>query len=130
MDIEIAALCDAATEQAGKLNLLGTFDRITASQFPFMHPLCAVVYRIRFNWSEQGAHAFKVNFIDADGRPIMPPLESRMEIRIPDGRESSVANVILMIQGLRFAAPGLYAIDLTVDGTPQRSLPLTIEKAS
>ena len=130
MDIEIAALCDAATEQAGKLNLLGTFDRITASQFPFMHPLCAVVYRIRFNWPEQGAHAFKVNFIDADGRSIMPPLESHMEIRVPEKRESSVANVILMIQGLRFPAPGLYAVDLSIDGNPHRSLPLAVEKGS
>ncbi|HNW92061.1 MAG TPA: hypothetical protein PKM88_04025 [bacterium] len=128
MDIEIAALCDAATEQAGKLNLLGTFDRITTSQFPFIHPLCAVVYRIRFNWPEQGPHAVKVNFIDADGRSIVPPLENTMEIRVPQGRESSVANLILLIQGLRFTAPGLYAVDLTIDGNSMRSLPLTVER--
>lgn len=128
MDIEIAALCDAATEQQGKLNLLGTFDRITAVQFPVVHPLCAIVYRIRFDWNEQGTHAFKVAFLDADGRPVMPPLQNEMNVRIPEHRESTVANVILMLQGLKIDTPGLYAIDLAVDGKPQRSLPLMVEQ--
>jgi hypothetical protein len=30
MIVEIAALCDAATDQGGRLNILGAFDRIIA----------------------------------------------------------------------------------------------------
>ena len=34
MDIQIAILCDAATDTHGKLNILGTFDTIYTSQLP------------------------------------------------------------------------------------------------
>ena len=38
MKVEIFALCDAATESQGKLNLLGTFDQLVAGSVPVVHP--------------------------------------------------------------------------------------------
>ena len=38
MNIQVAVLCDAATEENGKLNLLGAFDTIIAQQIPATHP--------------------------------------------------------------------------------------------
>jgi len=130
MELEIAALCDGATEQHGKLNILGTFDRLRVSKFPFMYPLCFIVFRLRFHWNEQGRHELKVNFIDADGQPIIPSLESTLDIRIDPGRESTVANVILMLQRLTIKEPGLYAIDMLLNGSPEKSLPLTVETST
>lgn len=129
MNIEIAALADAATEQAGKLNILGTFDRIRSGSFPFQHPLCAVVYRLRFTWNEQGAHRIRVAFIDADGRAIVPPLESEIQVRLDRQRESTVVNVILMLQGIKFEKAGLYRVDMFLDGSAAHSLPLTVDPA-
>ena len=38
MNIQVAVLCDAATEENGKLSLLGAFDTIYAPQMPAVHP--------------------------------------------------------------------------------------------
>ena len=124
MDVEIAALCDAATDQQGKLNLLGTFDTLTAPGFPVIHPQCSVAYRIRFTRSESGMHRIKVHFVDADGRPVIPPLEGAIEVRFADARATFVTNLVLNIHGLRLEKPGGYSIDLDIDGVQRRSLPL------
>jgi hypothetical protein len=49
MTIQVAVLCDAATDYNGKLNLLGTFDTIYAPEMPMQHPQCAVAVRIAFD---------------------------------------------------------------------------------
>ena len=48
MNIEAFLLCDAATDQLGKLNILGAFDNIFTKKVPFVHPACTIVARIRF----------------------------------------------------------------------------------
>ena len=46
MDIDLALLADAATiDGSGKLNILGVFDRISASAFPAQHGRMAMVLR-------------------------------------------------------------------------------------
>ena len=42
MTIQVAVLCDAATDESGKLNLLGAFDTIYTQQLPAVHPQCSV----------------------------------------------------------------------------------------
>jgi hypothetical protein len=49
MNIEVYSLCDAATNDTGKLNLLGSFDTIRAKDMPVVHPQCSVALRVRFN---------------------------------------------------------------------------------
>jgi hypothetical protein len=44
MNIQVAVLCDAATDDNGKLNLLGAFDTIYARELPAIHPQCAVAH--------------------------------------------------------------------------------------
>jgi hypothetical protein len=124
MNVELFALCDAATESGGKLNLLGAFDAIVAPQVPHAHPSCAVALRIRFKRIEAGPHTIKVAVVDADGRPAVPPFQTSVNVRSAEGDEGAVANLILNFQQLRFAAYGRYSIDLAVDGRQEGSLPL------
>ena len=56
MNIQVAVLCDAATDDNGKLNFLGAFDTIYAPQLPAVHPQCAVALRVAFMSGEEGAH--------------------------------------------------------------------------
>ncbi|MGL1935544.1 MAG: hypothetical protein OCD01_11005 [Fibrobacterales bacterium] len=128
MDIEVVALCDAATEQAGKLNILGAFDSIQSPQFPFVHPQCAFVCRIRFNRIEQGEHSFKLDFVDQDGKSLVPPLEAKINLNFPKGADSQVSNMILNMQGLKFAKPGKYLFELAINNRQEASLPLHIKK--
>ena len=46
MDVDLALLADAATiDGAGKLNILGIFDRVHTPNFPARHPKMALVLR-------------------------------------------------------------------------------------
>jgi len=128
MNIEAFLLCDAATEQQGKLNVLGAFDTIYAKQLPATHPACAIALRIRFEMSEGGDHPVKILVIDQDAKPAGPKLEGNVSVRIVEGMDSVVTNLILNIQGLHFEKYGQYRIDLTVDNQKTADLPFNVRK--
>lgn len=128
MKIEVFALCDAATDYFGKLNMLGAFDSIWVKHMPAQHPHCAVALRIRFNPIEEGEHKLKINVVDADGQLLMPSMEGNLTIKMPPKSDSVVANVVLNIQGLKFAKFGNYSIDLAVDGRQEAALPLQVRE--
>jgi hypothetical protein len=126
LEVEVAALCDAATDQAGKLNILGVFDSIKTGSFPAVHSQCAVAYRLRFSMTEQGQHSLRVLLVDEDGRHVLPPLETAQEIKIPAGHDTLVRNFVLNIHGIKFPRAGRYSVDLAVDGRHEKSLPLRV----
>src|SRR6516225_3230695 len=74
MNIQVAVLCDAATDDNGKLNLLGAFDTIYTPQLPAVHPQCSEALRVTFFNGEEGKRSLRFNFVDADVRSIMPDL--------------------------------------------------------
>jgi hypothetical protein len=127
MNIEAFLLCDAATEFGGKLNVLGAFDTIFAKEFPAVHPHCAIALRLRFDRIEQGQHRVRLNFIDADGKAVLPPLDATINIGMREEDSSICANLVLNIQGVKFEKAGAYSIDLAIDGRHERSLPLFVK---
>ena len=128
MNIEAFLLCDAATQQQGKLNILGAFDTIFAGKVPVRHPACAVAFRIRFERFEDGEHPFRIGVIDEDGNTIGPKLEGNVKIEIPNNTESTVSNFILNLQQLEFKKYGQYRIDLVIDGQTSGSLPFYVKE--
>jgi hypothetical protein len=129
MDIQVAVLCDAATDNAGKLNILGTFDTIFAHQFPAVHPQCSIALRFTFNKVEEGQHKLRLNFVDEDGRPVMPPVEIPVEVAMPDETIFLSRNFVVNIQKLKFDTEGLYSIDIGMDNRQEGSIPLLVRKA-
>jgi hypothetical protein len=127
MNIEAFLLCDAATDSAGKLNVLGAFDSFYVNDVPAVHPHCAVVLRLRLERAEQGEHTITLHLIDADGQHVIQPLEGRLRVA---GTTSATAtsNLILNLQGLQLKRFGEMAFHLQIDGKPVASLPLTIRK--
>ncbi len=126
MKIETFVLCDAATDNAGKLNILGTFDSIHVRQVPAVHPQCSVAMRLRFGREERGEHRIRVNMIDADGRLVVPSLDGKLQVRMHEAVSSCAINAILNLQSVRFERFGEYSIDLQVDGVQLASLPLFV----
>ncbi len=126
MNIEVFSLCDAATNDTGKLNILGAFDTIWMSQMPGIHPQCAVVLRVRFGVLERGEHRISVSFVDADGKHIIPSASGMIKVSFPDGQRSGSANLILNIHGLKLEKFGEYSIDLAINGKNTASLPLFV----
>lgn len=129
MDIEAFLLCDAATDQGGKLNVLGAFDAIFAPQVPATHPACAVAVRLRFSGIEDGQHQFRIHIIDEDGTPVVPKLEGAISVKVPPNSSSAVVNVVANLQRLKLAKFGKYSIDLAIDGEHKASLPLILSQA-
>jgi hypothetical protein len=128
MEIEAFLLCDAATDQQGKLNVLGAFDNLWVHQVPVKNPQCSIAARVRFDSVEQGNHSVKIQIIDQDGQNIAPKLEGSLSIHPARGTNSAIANLILNIQGLEFKNFGSYQIDLAIDGQLQASLPLRVSE--
>jgi len=128
MNIQVAVLCDAATEEYGKLNLLGAFDTIQTSQLPAVHPQCSVALRITFFGGDEGKHNLKLSFVDADGRSIMPDFPMiPVELGLPDDIHFGTRNFLFNFQQLRFEQPGLYSIDISLDDQPTASIPLLVK---
>jgi hypothetical protein len=127
MNIQVAVLCDAATEDHGKLNLLGAFDTIYAPQLPAVHPQCAVALRVTFMSGDEGARKLALNFVNADGRAIMPPIEIPVSVALPDDVHCLTRNFIVNIQQLKFAEAGLYSVDVRLDGESRSGIPLLVK---
>jgi hypothetical protein len=129
MDIEAFLLCDAATDQQGKLNVLGAFDTIWTRKLPAIHPACAVAARIRFEKVEEGNHPIRICIIDEDGKSIFPKLDGNVNVRIiGDDVSSGVTNIVLNIQRLKLEKYGSYSIDLAIDNQIKGSLPFHVRE--
>ena len=130
MTIQVAVLCDAATDYHGKLNVLGTFDTILTTQLPAVHPQCSVALRLSFARIEEGPHKIKMNFVDEDGRFVMPSIDMPVDVAIPPDANFLVRNFILNIQQLKFENEGQYSIDLAIDNRHEMSIPLLVKVQS
>jgi hypothetical protein len=127
MNIQVAVLCDAATDDRGKLNLLGAFDTIITPQLPAVHPQCSIALRITFSSEDEGEHKLRVSFVDADGRNVMPPMPPiPVAVQLPEDTHFVTRNFIVNIQQLKFAQPGLFSIDIFLDDDQKASVPLLV----
>ena len=128
MKIEVFALCDAATNNHGKLNILGTFDQIYAGKMPVVHPACAIALRLRFDKMEEGAHSVKLQLVNPDGIPVFQAMEGEVNPRMGADIESVAVNLILNFQHVKFDAFADYQINLTIDSIAMASLPLRVRQ--
>lgn len=128
MDIQVAVLCDAATDYKGKLNLLGTFNSVHTRELPANYPQCSIVLRVVFKLVEEGSHKLRINFVDEDGKFVMPSIELPFEVKVPENDSFTYRNFILNIQRLKFEKFGQHAVDIAIDGRQEASIPLEVKQ--
>ena len=126
MEIQVATLCDSASDYNGKLCVLGTFDTICSSGVPIIHPHCSLALRICFKPGDEGEHTVTVRFINDDGKPIMKQFEENISVKLPTNAYFLTRNLILNFQRLTFASPGQFSIDVSVDGEMLARIPLRV----
>jgi len=127
MNIQVAVLCDAATQDSSsKLNVLGAFDTIYAPQLPAVHLQCTVALRVTFSAGDEGQHKLMLNFINADGRSIMPPVEIPVAVALPEDAHFISLNFVVNIQQVQFPEAGLYSMDIRFDGQSQARIPMQV----
>jgi hypothetical protein len=130
MNIQVAVLCDAATSENEKLNLLGAFDTIYAPQMPAVHPHCAVALRITFAAEDEGQHQLKLSFVNEDGQPVLPSLDLPLSIRLPEDSHFLSRNFVLSLQNLKFDVPGFHSVEVSADGKALVSIPLLVKQVA
>lgn len=127
MHVEVFALCDAATSHAGKLNLLGVFDTIYTAEIPVKYPACTIAIRLRWERIEaHQEHRIRLQFVDEDGREVIPAWEGRMQVQPLPDRSSVASDLTLNLQQTAFNQYGQYALDLAINGRLEASLPLYV----
>jgi hypothetical protein len=126
MHLELLVLCDAATDSAGKLNILGAYDTIMAPSLPVRIQTLNFALRIRFPNAESGKHQVQLNLIDIDGKLIIPPFTAEVGVQIPKTQDTAAVNLILNGAGITFPAAGTYRIDLLINNQTKGSIPLSI----
>ena len=133
MDIQIATLCDFASDYNGKLVISGTFDTLAARAVPVVHPSCALALRFCFTQEDAGRHKLSINIINEDGEPLDPknmPIEPEFEVKLPENVPFLTRNMVMNLQGLKFPDTGIYSIDIGCDGEILVRLPLRVVKVS
>ena len=132
MEIDLALLADAATvDAAGKLNILGIFDRISTARFPARHPHLALVLRFGASVKEAGDHTVEIVLKDPDGAE-MARLNGGIKVGPGFAAEGGRVRVpqVVNLDRLEFKQPGRYSFNVAVDGEHQVSIPLFIHDAS
>ena len=69
-----------------------------------------------------------MTFADADGKLVMPAIDSSIGVRFGPEDTSTTANLVLNIQQIKLERFGEYTIDIAVDGRQEGSIPLYVRK--
>lgn len=129
MKLDLALLADAATvDGSGKLNILGIFDHIAAGEFPARHDRMCLVLRFIADAAETGKHEVEVVVRSPEGGEL-----ARMTGAIELGRTVGPDGVripqVLHMDGFVFPQPGMYSIEVEIDGRPVNRVPLRLSRA-
>ena len=122
MTFEIFTLCDAATVQGGKMNVLGSFDTLSAEGFPTNHTDCVVACRMRTTTEDEGPVEIEMHIIDPDGKDVIPPVSNRLE------GGSHLHHHLWHIRGFPLPKPGTFFVDLIANGVLLCRNPLFVKK--
>ena len=128
MEIEIFTLCDFAQDNAGKLTIVGTFDHIQPPVFPWIHPTCSIVGRIRFSDIESGLHNLKFLITNFKNEEIITPIEAEIQIKNQTSENYTSYNFVININQLNFKTEGKYSIQLYIDTEWKSGLTLSLLK--
>jgi len=120
--IKAALLCDyALTGADGKLSALGIFNNINFPNLPNAYPLFFAVIILAL---DSGTHPIQLGIVDPMGQQVLPESPS---VDVPVEVAGAEANLVIGFPTVQFNRPGIYQVQLFVDGLLCQSIPLTIQ---
>jgi len=124
--MEMFTLCDGASEQGGRLSLIGTYEAIHAAGFPCVLPQVTVVLRIRF-WPQEGnLHLFRLVLTNPDGKPLGVLVDATATLPPFIEDRSTVFNIIAHLQHVGIEEPGEHTLDFYLDDKMAGRLPVNV----
>ncbi len=72
----------------------------------------------------------KINFVDTDGKPVLPSLDETFIVRVLPGESTTNVSLVVLIPQIKLKNFGDYSIDLVIDGRPVGSTSFYVRKLS
>jgi hypothetical protein len=91
-----------------------------------VHPQCALALRFCFFADDDGEHKLMIRFLNADGQPVTPPIEPRINVQVGADVSFMTRNMIINLQGLGFPQAGEYALQIACNGRSLAEVPMRI----
>ena len=97
---------------------MGTFNEITASSFPAVHPEMAIVVRTIIENEDKEGHDVEISAFKSDTgkEALIPHFKTRVETKGNIG-QTVYSNVILRTNNVPIPEAGKYIIRFSIDGT-------------
>lgn len=114
--------CDgvSAPDPRGKVSFIGVFDK-------FLRPGIIPHFTIAVGWKNgKGDYKFKLRLLDLELKQLLETPDMELHLK----HETDSARVDLNIEGMNFAKPGVYWIEILLDNETVQSLPLPVEANS
>ena len=128
MMLSLALVCDhALIDQAGKLSVLGIFERIWVERFPAVHPRLHLVLRLKGRRTEIGDHPVTIVLHDPSGREILRG-DGMVQIGEPPAGVTEVEAAAILVFDVPLETAGAYHFNITVDNDLLASLPITVSQ--
>jgi hypothetical protein len=126
VNIVLALVCDhALVDQAGKVSVIGIFERIWVERFPALHPRLHLVLRLKGRRTEIGDHPVGIALHDPEGREVLRG-DGMVQIGEPPAGVTEVEASAVLAFDVPLERPGIYGFDITVDGEHQARVPITV----
>lgn len=119
--LQFLVLCDAVStqDQRGKVSFIGVFDK-------FLRTGIIPHFAITTGWKNgKGDFKFKIRLLDPNLKQIFETPEMEFHLK----HETEAARADLNIDGMKFANPGVYWIEVVLDNETIQSVPLSVEDA-
>ena len=128
MNIALAVVCDhALIDQAGKLSVIGIFERIWVERFPAVHPRLHLVLRLKGRRTEIGDHPLAIVLKDPDGQQVLRG-DGSVQIGEPPAGVTEVEAGAVLAFDVPLERAGVFTFDISVDGEHQASVPITVSQ--
>jgi hypothetical protein len=125
MEVEFLILADAVQAVNGKLYMLGGgWTTLHAAAIPTTHPL-GIALGFRVPWQETNqVHRLEIKMVDADGAPVIPPMQAQLEMGRPPGLRAGADQtaVIAVNAAVQFSKVGRYEVQAAVEGQTVRTV--------
>jgi hypothetical protein len=128
VNVALAVVCDhALIDQAGKLSVIGIFERIWVERFPAVHPRLHLVLRLKGRRTEIGEHAIVIQLLDPDRREVLRG-DGAVQIGEPPAGVTEVEAGAVLTFDVPLDRPGTYHFAITVDGQPAADVPVSVSQ--
>ena len=123
MKLLYTLLCDYAFLSIDrKVNIIGVFETINAQKFPVTHPKFVIVGSVA---PSKKNFKMSLNIVEKEtGTSILGDIHER-DVNLPAGHDQNF-NFIVEVINTNFTEPGLYVVEIKIDGKVIGEIPLRL----